>query len=68
MLLIQEKEVRLIQDKIQRSIEGVVDDQSCEKCCQLVKRIKDSIMKYRACLEEESKTSEELYCKYKGIF
>jgi len=36
--------VKNIQDKIQRVIEGVIDANSCDKCCQLVKRIKESIL------------------------
>ena len=57
--------MKSIQDKIQRAIEGVIDGSSCDKCCQLVKRIKESILKYRAFLEEESKAGEALYSKYK---
>jgi hypothetical protein len=45
-----------------------VGEGSCDKCCQLVRRIKDSVIKYRAYLEEESNVAETFYQNYKRLF
>ena len=39
--------------------------QDCEKCCQMMKRVKEGIMKYRLFLEEEANTAEMFYLNFK---
>ena len=60
--------MRNIQDGIQRSIETMLDNpEVCEKCCQLVKRIRGAIMNYRAFLEESVELAEALYAREKQL-
>ncbi len=59
--------MRHIQESIQRSIETMLGPEACDKCCQLVKRIRDSIMRYRGFLEESGELAEALYQREKQL-
>ncbi len=40
--------------------------EACDKCCQMLKKIKGSIMKYRELMEAEASAVEGLYEKFKA--
>ena len=40
--------------------------EACDKCCQMLKKIKGSIMKYRELMETEANAVEGLYEKFKA--
>jgi hypothetical protein len=40
--------------------------ETCDKCCQMLKKIKGSIMKYRELMEAEANAVEGLYEKFKA--
>jgi hypothetical protein len=64
----QEREIRGIQERMQQAIEGIVGADSCDKCCQLVRRLKDSIINYRTFLDEQAKLAEKIYEQTKRLF
>ena len=41
--------------------------EACDKCCQLIKRVRGSIMNYRAFLEESVELAEALYSREKQL-
>jgi len=43
----QEKEIKSIHHQMQRCLDTLLTPESCQQCCLLLKRIKESIMKYR---------------------
>lgn len=38
---------------------------SCESCCQLLKRVKDSLLRIKTHLEQETAEMDKIYHKYK---
>ena len=47
------------------AIEEVFNGEACGKCCEILKRMKESIIKYKKYLEGEAGEFEKLYDKYK---
>lgn len=57
----------MIQDRIQSSLDSSLPE-GCSKCCLMMKRMKEGIMKYRVFLEEEANAAELSYNTLKAQF
>jgi hypothetical protein len=47
------------------ALEGAFGGSACARCCEILRKLKDSIMRFRKYLEGESTEMERLYDKYK---
>lgn len=43
-----------MEDEVMKAIEKAFEVNSCNKCCDILRKLKDSIMRFRKCLEGES--------------
>jgi hypothetical protein len=43
-------------------------ENGCDKCCLMMRKIKDSVVRYRKFLEEEAGLAEALYQNFKSLF
>jgi hypothetical protein len=47
------------------AIEQAFTGEACTKCCEILKKLKDSIIRFKKYLEGESAEFERIYDKYK---
>lgn len=47
------------------AIEQAFSAEACGKCCEILRKLKDSIIKFKKYLEGESAEFERIYDKYK---
>ncbi len=50
--------------EVMRAVEGAVGS-GCGRCCEILRKLKDSVLRFRKYLEGESREMERLYDKYK---
>lgn len=43
-----------MEQEIMMQIENVFKDEACQKCCEILKKLKDSILRFRKYFEGES--------------
>lgn len=61
-------QVSEISERIEAVLQSQQVDEACEKCCSFLKRIKESLVKYRAYLSEQESQLDGLYEQYKQVF